>query len=80
MGDTVYEVRCEWDDESGVWVASSDGVPGLVAEAGTVDDLVGEIKILVPELLDLNRGIKGPAEVSLVITSHREERVRFPAA
>ena len=80
MGEAVYEVRCEWDDDAGVWIATSDSVPGLVAEADTVDDLVREIKILVPELLDLNCGIKGPAEVSLVITSHREERVHLPAA
>ena len=28
-------VRAEWDEDAGVWVATSDDVPGLVAEADT---------------------------------------------
>ena len=29
----VYEIRAQWDSEAGVWVAESEDVPGLVAEA-----------------------------------------------
>jgi len=36
----VYEVLARWDGEAGVWVAESDDVPGLVAEADTPDALV----------------------------------------
>ena len=30
-------VRAEWDEDAGVWVATSDDVPGLVAEADTAE-------------------------------------------
>ncbi len=80
MAERVYTVHCTWDAEAGVWTATSDDVPGLVAEADTVEKLTQEVKLLVPDLLELNCGIHGPAEVSLVVTSRREERVRVPAA
>ena len=30
-------VRAEWDEDAGVWVATSDDAPGLVAEADTAE-------------------------------------------
>ncbi len=80
MAERVYTVRCTWDAEAGVWIATSDDVPGLVAEADTMEKLTEEVKLLVPDLLELNCDIRGPAEVSLVVTSWREERLRVPAA
>ncbi len=79
MAERVYTVRCTWDAEAGVWIATSDDVPGLVAEADTMEILTEEVKLLVPDLLELNCDIRGPAEVSLVVTSRREERLRVPA-
>ena len=29
----VLEIRAQWDKKAGVWVAESENVPGLVAEA-----------------------------------------------
>lgn len=43
-----------WDDEAKVWVAQSDDVPGLVAEAETVSELIEKLKIRVPEMLEEN--------------------------
>ncbi len=47
-------VRAEWDDEAEVWVATSDDVPGLVAEADTTEALLAKLHILIPELLEAN--------------------------
>jgi Domain of unknown function (DUF1902) len=47
-------IQAEWDDEAKVYVASSDDVHGLVAEAAILLDLIAKLEILVPELLDLN--------------------------
>ena len=47
-------VRAVWDEEARVWVASSNDVPGLATEAVTVDALVEELKVMIPELLDAN--------------------------
>ncbi len=40
--------------EARVYVATSDDVPGLVAEAATTDALHAKLAVLVPELLELN--------------------------
>ena len=47
-------VRAEWDDEASVWVATSDDVPGLATEYGTLEGLIEKLKIIIPELLALN--------------------------
>jgi len=31
----LIQIKALWDEESGVWVATSDDVPGLVTEAQT---------------------------------------------
>jgi predicted RNase H-like HicB family nuclease len=47
-------VHAEWDDQAGVWVATSDDVPGLVTESKTFEALLKKLRTLVPELLELN--------------------------
>ena len=47
-------VRAEWDEEAEVWVATSDDVPGLVAEADTAEALLTKLRTLIPELLEAN--------------------------
>jgi predicted RNase H-like HicB family nuclease len=54
MTDHTYTVRAEWDAESATWVASSDDVPGLVAGADTLEELVEKLRVLVPEMLEAN--------------------------
>jgi len=48
------EVRAFWDEEAGVWVAESDQLAGLVAEAETVELLATKLETLISELLELN--------------------------
>lgn len=91
MVNGMILVTAEWDPEAGVFVATSDDVPGLVAEAATPTDLDEKLKILIPELLELNGGVAGNqypdfdlherhyAEVSLVVRSERATRVRVYA-
>lgn len=50
----VLFIRAEWDDEAGVWVATSDDVPGLATEAETIEALSAKLEIMVPELLEAN--------------------------
>ncbi len=47
-------VEAFWDDEAQVWVASSNGVPGLITEADTMEHLMQKLKIVIPELLQAN--------------------------
>jgi hypothetical protein len=54
MAERTYVIRATWDDDARVWVAVSDDVPGLVAEAPEVETLIQKLKILIPELLEAN--------------------------
>lgn len=63
-------VAAAWDDEAGVWVATSDDVPGLATEAETLDRLVEKLKSMVPELLEANGCALGE-EVTFQIVGER---------
>lgn len=67
-----YVINFVWDEEAGVWIATSDDVPGLVLESGSFDALVERVRIAVPELLQLNQ--KTPA-ASLCFKSERRQKV-----
>jgi predicted RNase H-like HicB family nuclease len=54
MFAVVYHVQADWDPEAGVWVATSDDVPGLATEAETIEALAEKLRAIVPELLEAN--------------------------
>ncbi len=69
-----YEIIARWDGEAGVWVAESDDVPGLVAEADTPTRLAEKLRGLIPELLHLNGVLpQGREAVEFVVRYHHEE-------
>jgi predicted RNase H-like HicB family nuclease len=47
-------VNATWDAEAKVWIAESDGVPGLATGADTLEELVQKLKVAIPELLAEN--------------------------
>ena len=49
-----YKVFFRWDEEADVWIATSDDIPGLVLESGSIDALIERVRFAVPELLELN--------------------------
>ena len=51
MVNKPFFVRAEWDEEARVWVATSDDVPGLVAEDDSFENLILRLKVMIPELL-----------------------------
>ena len=70
-----------WDSEAGVWVAQSEDIPGLVAEAESISALVNKVRVLAPELLELNGRLDpGQREVSVLIRAHHEETTLVPVA
>jgi predicted RNase H-like HicB family nuclease len=64
-----FNVRAFWDEEARMWVATSEDIPGLVAEADTMEKLVEKLKILIPELLEANEVGDGEEEVSFHLLS-----------
>ena len=68
-----YVVKFTWDNEAGVWIATSDDIPGLVLESGSFDALLERTSFAVPELLELNSDNNAP--LSLTFKSERHERI-----
>ena len=47
-------INATWDSEAKVWVAESEDVPGLVTEAESAEALLAKLRVLIPELLEVN--------------------------
>ena len=67
-----YTINLQWDQEASVWIATSDDVPGLVLESGSLDLLMERVRYAAPELLEMNKN-KHP-DVSLCFMMERHER------
>ena len=63
-------VLADWDAEAGVWVATSEDIPGLATESDTLDALSEKLQHLVPELLHAN-GVEVDEEVSYELLARR---------
>lgn len=76
MSEQSYTVRCLWDPEAEVWVATSDDVPGLATGADTLDELVDRLKIVIPELLEANGLISNSdtSDIPFDVIAERHER------
>jgi hypothetical protein len=68
-----YIINLLWDNEAAVWIATSQDIPGLVLESGSLDALIERIRFATPELLDLN-GLQSEA-FSICFRSERYETV-----
>lgn len=68
-----YVINLTWDEDAGVWIATSESIPGLVLESGSFDALLERIRIAAPELLALNNPEKKSYILSFV--SNRNERI-----
>ena len=52
--DQIYLIFAEWCQSENTWIASSNDIPGLVAESESIESLSTKLQSLVPELLLLN--------------------------
>ena len=76
MEAVTYHVQADWDAEAGVWVATSDDVPGLATEAKTIEALTDRLRTIIPELLDANGLLPSgdrSASITYELTTHRQE-------
>ncbi len=73
-------VRAEWDAEAGVYVATSEDVPGLATEAASLEELTSKLQVMIPELLELNGAAATRFdEVPLYVMAQHVSRIRVPA-
>lgn len=77
MAGKLYHVNAVWDEEAGVWVATSDDVPGLVTEAETRDALTAKLHVLIPELLEANGAILNDSlDIPFEVVTTKQEKAR----
>jgi predicted RNase H-like HicB family nuclease len=69
MEAPTYVINATWDEDAKVWVAVSDDVPGLVAEADDLPQLMNKLKVLIPELLEANGVLPKPEAHSSFLSS-----------
>ena len=67
-------VNAIWDAESKVWIAESEGVPGLATGADTLEELIEKLKVTIPEVLAEN-GI--PFEADRLLFKIEAERSEY---
>ena len=83
MKQETYFAALSWDEEAGVWYVSETNFPGLVAEAGTQQELIGKIHRLVPELYEANRHLMSGEfhkDIPIQVTARRLETIRLATA
>jgi predicted RNase H-like HicB family nuclease len=73
----VYKILAHWDSEANVWWAESLDVKGLVAEAGTLDELVADLREVVPDLLALNHAHDERGAVQIAVIADRTETLQI---
>lgn len=61
------KINAEWDNEASVWVATSNDINGLAIEASTIDALIERLKIIIPELIELNHKDMSDNELPFVL-------------
>jgi len=68
-------VNAHWDDAAKVWWATSEDVPGLVAEEPTYEALLKTVLEVVPELLRLNGHARLAKKARVKLIAERQETV-----
>ncbi|MGH6768442.1 MAG: DUF1902 domain-containing protein [Xanthobacteraceae bacterium] len=74
IGEIIINAR--WDGEAGVWIATSADVPGLVVEADTWPAMIEEVRLVLPDLLELSDAQIG----KLSLTFRAEEHLDLAGA
>lgn len=64
-------IDARFDPEAGIWLATSADLPGLVVEADTWPAMIDEVRLAIPDLLELS----GQSSDKVSLTFKAEERL-----
>ena len=73
-------VKAEWDTDALVWTATSDDVPGLVAESASMEKLRPKVMLMIEELIELNNLSFGIEDIPVHFVAQTTERLKVTAA
>ena len=71
--EKTCEVLFTWDDEAGVWIATSEDIHGLILEHESFDVLINRVRLAIPELLAFEKPVA--TGISLDFLVSRKERL-----
>ena len=63
-------IRARWDGEANVWIATSEDVHGLVVEADTWREMIKEVQLVLPDLLELLGHASTPLTLTFIAEEH----------
>ncbi len=69
-------INARWDAEASVWIATRNDVGGLVVEADTWPAMIEEVRLVLPDLLELS----GERSDNLSLTFRAEEHLEVAGA
>ena len=69
-------IQARWDGEASVWIATSSDVAGLVVESETWSGMIEEVRLVLPDLLELS----GQPHDNLSLTFKAEEHLDLAGA
>jgi Domain of unknown function (DUF1902) len=72
----LITINARWDPEASVWIATSNDIAGLVVEADTWPAMIEEVRLVLPELLELS----GKRGENLSLTFRAEEHLEVASA
>jgi hypothetical protein len=70
------DIQAKWDGEASVWIATSIDVPGLVVEADTWPQMIEEVRLVLPDLME----VSGQGHENLSLTFKAEEHLDLAGA
>jgi hypothetical protein len=81
MTDRLIVVKAAYDPEAKVWYVNGGDVPGLAAEADTIEGLVERLPGMIADLIEEgNLGdLSGAGEIPIEIIAHASARVSVTA-
>ncbi|HAH66473.1 MAG TPA: antitoxin HicB [Rhizobiales bacterium] len=63
-------IDARWDTEARVWLATSADVPGLVVEADSWPTMIEEVRLVLPDLLELSDKRVGKLSLTFKAEEH----------
>lgn len=70
-------VRVAWDEEAKVWYVEDSDIPGLAAEAETLEELRRKVPVIIQDLLEDESD--RPDEIEIDFIAYAHDRVRTAA-
>ena len=70
------DIQARWDAEASVWIATSRDVPGLVVEADSWPEMIEEVRLILPDLLE----VRGEKRIDISLTFKAEEHLDLAGA